>query len=292
MKFISFHYVNRDTWGTYGPDGGVIDLGAEFITTMPTLRDYLAADDDAKAKVDDYLKTGFGGGGGKTSDFPLADVTLLPPITNPGKIICAGLNYRKHAQETGNPLPSHPMLFARWTDSHVADGQPILLPRESECLDFEGELVAIVGKTARRVPESEALDYVAGYSCYNEGSIRDWQRHTSQVLPGKNFYHSGSFGPCMVTADEIPDPADLTLETRLNGEVVQHEGVDDLIFDVPQLIAYSSAITELQPGDVIVTGTPSGVGAARQPPLWMKAGDTVEVEISKIGVLRNPVEAD
>ena len=182
MKFISFRYGNRDTWGIYGPDGGVIDLGAEFITTIPTLRDYLSADEVAKAKVDEYLNTGFGGGGGKTSDFPIGDVTILPPITNPSKMFGVGLNYRKHAQETGNAIPSHPMLFARWPESHVGHGQPILLPRESEHLDYEGELAVIIGKTARRVSESEALDYVAGYSCYNEGSIRDWQGHTSQVL--------------------------------------------------------------------------------------------------------------
>jgi len=292
MKFISFRHTDRDTWGIFGSDGGVIDLGAEFVRTMPTLRDYLAANDAAKAKVAEYLKTGFGGGGGKTSDFPLADITFLPPITNPGKVICVGLNYRKHAEETGSTLPSHPMLFARFPDSHVAHEQPMLLPRESTDFDYEGELAVIIGKTARRVSEADALNYVAGYSCYNEGSIRDWQRHTSQVLPGKNFFHSGSFGPCLTTADEVGDPSKLTLETRLSGEVVQHEGVDDLIFNVPQLIAYSSVITELQPGDVIVTGTPSGVAVAKKTPNWMKVGDTVEVEISKVGVLRNSIAAD
>ncbi len=292
MKLISFRIVNRDTWGVYGPDGGVIDLGAEFITSMPTLVDYLTADDGQKAKVDEYLKSGFGGGGGKTSDFPLKDVTLQPPIPNPGKIICVGLNYRKHAEETGNAIPSKPVLFPRWPETHVAHGQPMLAPRESERFDYEGELAVIIGKTARRVPESEALDYVGGYSCYNEGSIRDWQRHSSTYLAGKNFFHSGAFGPCLATADEIPDPSKLTLETRLNGEVVQREGVDDLIFNVPQLIHYISTFIELRPGDVIVTGTPSGVGHVRQPPLWMKPGDTVEVEISGVGVLTNPIEAD
>ena len=292
MKYMSFRYVNRDSWGTYGPDGGVIDLGAEFINTVPTLRDFLGSDDGVKTKVAKYLKTGFGGGGGKTSDFPIGDVTMLPPITNPGKILCVGLNYRKHAEETGNPIPTQPVLFPRWPESHVGHGQPMLAPRESARFDYEGELAVIIGKTARRISESAALDHVAGYSCYNEGSIRDWQRHSSQYLPGKNFFHSGAFGPCLVTADEIPDPSKLTLKTRLNGEVVQHEGVDDLIFSVPQLIAYISTYTELYAGDVIVTGTPSGVGHVRQPPLWMKAGDTVEVEISKIGVLTNPIEAD
>lgn len=292
MKFVSYHVVNRDSWGVVGADGGVVDLCAEFGNKMPTLRDYLAASDADKAKVAEYLGTGFGGQSGKASDFPMSDITLMEPIPEPHAIFCVGLNYRKHAEETGNKLPEKPILFPRWPASHVAHGQPMVAPQESEMFDFEGELAVIMGKTARRVSEADALNYVAGYSCYNDGSIRDWQRHTTQFLPGKNFYHSGSFGPWMVTADEIPDPSELHLETRLNGETVQSEGVNDLIFNVPQLIAYISAMTELRPGDVIVTGTPSGVGLARTPQLWMKAGDTVEVEISKIGVLSNPIIAD
>ena len=292
MKFISFRTDNRDSWGSYGSDGGVIDLGAEFANTMPSLRAYLASDDAAKAKVAEYLNTGFGDNSGKASDFPASSITLLEPIPDPHAIFCVGLNYRKHAEETGNALPPKPILFPRWPASHVPHGQPMIRPQESEMFDYEGELAVIMGKTARRVSEADALKYVGGYSIYNDGSIRDWQRHTSQFLPGKNFYHSGSFGPCMVTADEIPDPADLHLETRLNSEVVQSEGVNDLIFNVPQLIHYISTMTELRPGDVIVTGTPSGVGLARNPQLWMKPGDTVEVEISKIGVLSNPIEAD
>lgn len=286
MKLISFQNAGRDSWGTYGDDGSVIDLGAEFGSSLPTLRDYLAANTASQTKVTEYIKNASSSGG-----LDAGNITLLPPIPNPGKVICVGLNYRKHAEETGNKLPPHPILFPRWSESHVADGQAMIVPRESDQFDYEGELAAIIGKTARRVSEADALDYVAGYSCYNEGSIRDWQRHTSAFVAGKNFFHSGAFGPCMVTADEIPDPSALMLETRLNGQVVQHEGVDDLIFDVPQLIHYISTFTELRPGDVIVTGTPSGVGAVRKPPLWMKDGDTVEVEISQIGILRNPIEA-
>ena len=209
MKFVSYRVVNRESWGVMGADGGVIDLCAEFGNTMPTLRDYLAASDVEKAKVAEYLGTGFGGQTGKASDFPASDITLREPITNPHAIFCVGLNYRKHAEETGNKLPEKPILFPRWPASHVAHGQPMIAPRESEMFDFEGELAVIMGKTARRVSEADALDYVGGYSCYNDGSIRDWQRHTTQFLPGKNFYHSGSFGPWMVSADEIPDPADL-----------------------------------------------------------------------------------
>jgi 2-keto-4-pentenoate hydratase/2-oxohepta-3-ene-1,7-dioic acid hydratase in catechol pathway len=292
MKLASYKVGSRKSWGVVGADGGVIDLCAEFGNKMPTLRDYLASSDADKAKVLEYLGTGFGDQTGKASDFPMSGITLMEPIPEPHAIFCAGLNYRKHAEETGNQLPEKPILFPRWPASHVAHGQPMVAPRESEMFDFEGELAVIMGKTARRVREDDALDYVAGYSCYNDGSIRDWQRHTSQFLTGKNFYHSGAFGPWMVTADEIPDPAALHLETRLNGETVQSEGVDDLIFNVPQLIAYISTMTELRPGDVIVTGTPSGVGLARTPQLWMKAGDTVEVEISKIGILSNPIIAD
>lgn len=291
MKFASYRVGKRQSWGVVGGDGGVVDLGAEFGSRIPSLRAYLAASDADKARVMEYLGTGFGDQTGKASDFPMRDITLMEPIPEPHAIFCVGLNYRKHAEETGNRLPEKPILFPRWPASHVAHGQPMIAPKESEMFDFEGELAVIMGRTARRVSEDDALGHVAGYSCYNDGSIRDWQRHTSQFLPGKNFYHSGAFGPWMVTADEIPDPADLHLETRLNGKTVQSEGVNDLIFSVPQLIAYISTMTELRPGDVIVTGTPSGVGLARTPPLWMKPGDTVEVEISKIGVLANPIEA-
>lgn len=290
MKFVSYRVVNRESWGVMGTDGGVIDLCAEFGVTMPTLRDYLAASDADRAKVTEYCSTGFGGTLGKSSDFPPSDITLREPITNPGKIFCIGLNYRKHAEETGYPIPPHPLIFPRWPESHVPHGQPMLLPAESDQFDYEGELAVIIGKTARRVSEADALDHVGGYSCYNEGSIRDWQLHTTQYLPGKNFFHSGAFGPCMLSADEVVDPAELMIETRLNGEVVQSSGVNDLIYNVPKLINYISTFIVLHPGDIIVTGTPSGVGIARSPQLWMKAGDTVEVEISKIGILSNPIE--
>ena len=292
MKYISFIHVNRSSWGTYGPDGGIIDLGAEFIKDIPTLRDFLSCDISMQEKVKNYLNTGFGGGGGKTSDYPKKDIQLLPPITNPKKIICVGLNYQKHASETGNQIPDTPILFPRWPESHVGDGQAILLPRESSQLDYEGELAVIIGRKGRRVKKEEAMQFVAGYSCYNEGSVRDWQRHSTTYLQGKNFFHSGAFGPCMVTSDEILNPDSLVLETRLNGSVVQHESVADLIFKIPDLISYISTFIEIYPGDIIVTGTPSGVGHARQPPLWMKSGDTVEVEITNIGILKNTIELD
>ncbi|MFA7944814.1 fumarylacetoacetate hydrolase family protein [Pseudomonas brenneri] len=217
----------------------------------------------------------------------IADVTFLPVISNPGKILCIGINYATHVRETGRDMPTYPMIFTRFADSQTAHMQPILRPAASHKLDFEGELAVVIGKTARHVDQADALDYVAGYSCYNDGSVRDWQKHTIQFVPGKNFPQTGSFGPWLVTSDEIKNPQDLELTTRLNGEVMQHTNTSDMIFEVRKLIEYCTTFTELAPGDVIVTGTTGGVGAFREPPVWMKPGDIVEVEISSIGILRN-----
>lgn len=181
------------------------------------------------------------------------------------------------------------MFFTRFADSQTAHNGPIVRPIASEKLDFEGELAVVIGRPARHVKAVDAFDYVAGCSCYNDGSVRDWQKHTIQFTPGKNFPSTGGFGPWLVTADELADPSALSLTTRLNGEVVQQATTDDLIFDIPTLIQYCSTFTELRPGDVIITGTTGGVGAFRQPPLWMKPGDVVEVEISRIGVLKNTI---
>jgi 2-keto-4-pentenoate hydratase/2-oxohepta-3-ene-1,7-dioic acid hydratase in catechol pathway len=226
-------------------------------------------------------------------DFALDDVALAPVIPDAAaKILCVGINYVPHIKEMGRERPAKPVLFTRFQDSLVGHGRALLKPRESEQFDYEGELAVVIGKRARRVTKARALDYVAGYACFNDGSIRDFQRHSAQFTPGKNFHASGSFGPWLVTADEIGDPSKLTLTTRLNGTVVQHESVGELCFDVPALIEYCSVWSQLEPGDVIVTGTPGGVGAGRTPPLWMRDGDTVEVEISGLGTLRNPVAAD
>ncbi len=220
---------------------------------------------------------------------PLADVTFLPVIPNPGKVLCIGINYATHVRETGREMPTYPMIFTRFADSQTAHLQPIVRPTASHKLDFEGELAVVIGKAARHVKHADALDYVAGYACYNDGSVRDWQKHTIQFVPGKNFPNTGGFGPWLVTGDEIGDPQDLELTTRLNGEVMQHTRTSDMIFDVRQLIEYCSTFTELAPGDVIVTGTTGGVGAFREPPVWMKPGDQVEVEIARIGTLRNSI---
>ncbi len=216
-------------------------------------------------------------------------VALLPTIPDAGKIICIGMNYREHIKEMGREPPRYPAFFLRFNDSLVGHGQPVVRPRLSDKYDWEGELAVVIGRTARHVTRDNALDYVAGYTILQDGSLRDYQEHTSQFTAGKNFHQSGAMGPWLVTADEIPDPAALTLETRVSGEVMQQGEVADLCIDVPAIIEYLSGICELRAGDVIATGTPSGVGAGRKPPRWLEAGDVVEVEISGIGVLRNPV---
>ncbi|MGJ4904265.1 fumarylacetoacetate hydrolase family protein [Bradyrhizobium sp. HKCCYLS2058] len=280
MKLVSFVIDGRPGYGAVKGDG-VVDLGRRL--SSKSLRALLEADAlrDAAALL-----------ASEQPDYPLAAIAFAPVIPDPGKIICVGLNYRDHVAETGRTVTEKPALFARFATSQVGHLQPIVRPDVSDHFDYEGELALVIGTAGRHVRREDALTHIAGYSCYNEGSIRDWQRHTSQFLSGKTFDQSGAFGPWLVTADEIPDPSRLTLQTRLNGETVQRTTTDLLITDVPDLIVYCSEIMTLLPGDVIVTGTPGGVGFKRTPPLFMKPGDTVEVEISGIGVLRNPVAAE
>jgi 2-keto-4-pentenoate hydratase/2-oxohepta-3-ene-1,7-dioic acid hydratase in catechol pathway len=282
MRLMSFQRNGRPGFGVVVGDG-VVDAGRRLAGSPRTLRDALLA-----GALPELRRLA-----AEKPDVALSDVEFAPVIDDPAaKLLCVGVNYMPHIKEMGRERPSHPVLFVRFHDSIVGHGQPLLLPPSSVQFDYEGELAVVIGKRARRVRKEQALDYVAGYSCFNDGSIRDFQRHSQQFTPGKNFHHSGSFGPCLVTSDEVPDPRKLTLTTRLNGQVVQHESVGELCFDIPQLIEYCSTWAELQPGDVIVTGTPGGVGAGRIPPLWMKNGDNVEVEISGIGVLRNKVLAE
>ncbi|CAN7718691.1 fumarylacetoacetate hydrolase family protein [Mesorhizobium amorphae] len=218
----------------------------------------------------------------------LAEVRLLPPIPNPGKIFCVATNFH----EDGKPAPQFPLLFMRHAEAQIGHGGAILKPAISEKLDFEGELAVIIGRRAHKIARAEAMAYVAGYACFNEGSVRDWQKHSSQFTPGKNFYQSGAFGPWMVCAREIPDPARLLLESRVNGVTKQSIAIDRMIFDVPWLISYISTFAPLDPGDVIVSGTPSGFGASRNPPEFLFPGDEVEIEIQGIGTLRNTVAPD
>jgi acylpyruvate hydrolase len=220
----------------------------------------------------------------------LEAVQMCPPLRRPGKIICIGLNYADHSAESGFEVPDYPTVFARFSSGLIAHGDPIIRPRLSEQLDFEGELVAIVGKGGRNIPVEKALDHVAGYSIFNDGSVRDYQFKAPQWTVGKNFDGTGAFGPEFVSADELPDGCEgLRIETRLNGEIVQKSSIDLLIFSVASLVSTLSEAMTLEPGDLIVTGTPAGVGLARTPKLWMKPGDVCEVEIEGIGVLRNPI---
>lgn len=280
MKLLSFLIDGRAAYGAVKGQG-VVDLGRHL--PWRSLRELLEADGLNRAAA--LLAS-------EEPDYALDAITYAPVIPDPGKIICVGLNYRDHVAETGRTVTEKPALFARFATSQVGHLQPIIRPRVSEHFDYEGELAVVIGRAGRHVRREDALRHVTGYSCYNEGSIRDWQRHTSQFLAGKTFDQSGAFGPWLVTADEIPDPSRLMLETRLNGQTVQRTTTDLLITDVPDLVVYCSTIMTLMPGDVIVTGTPGGVGFKRTPPLFMKPGDTVEVEISGVGVLRNPVAAE
>ena len=284
----AFRYAERVKLATYASRGkisygavvgdGIVDLGD---SRYPTLKSVLAA-----GALDEVRKAA----GGKRPDHRLADVELRPVIPDPAKILCVGLNYHAHRDETGHRDPTaHPALFIRYADTQVGDGQPLVLPRNAKDFDYEGELAVVVGKRARQVPAARALEYVAGYSCYHDGSLRDWQFHTSQWTPGKNFPATGGFGPWLVTTDELADPSKLTLVTRLNGKEMQRAPTDLMIFDVPTILEYITGFTELLPGDVIATGTPGGVGFKREPPVFMKPGDVAEVEISSIGILRNPV---
>jgi 2-keto-4-pentenoate hydratase/2-oxohepta-3-ene-1,7-dioic acid hydratase in catechol pathway len=235
------------------------------------------------------LKDAAGTADGASPDATIDEITFLPVIPDPDKILCIGLNYKSHIEETGRSDSDYPTIFTRFTNTQVGHGQPMIRPKDSTAYDYEGELAVIIGKGGRHISEADALNHIAGYSCYNDGSIRDWQRHTSQFIPGKNFVGTGGFGPWMVTTDEIPDPTSMHLMTRLNGETLQDATTDLLVFTVPVLINYISTFTELVPGDVIVTGTPGGVGFKRNPPVFMKAGDTCEIEIDKIGILSNPI---
>ncbi len=278
MRWLSFERNGKASFGLVC-DEGVVDVGA----LAPDVADLKAA--IAAGRLADLGAAAVA----RPVDLPLAGLTFLPVIPSPGKILCAGLNYRAHQAETGRGGEPYPTIFVRFAGAQVAHNQAMWRPRESTNLDFEGEIALVIGKAGRRIAREDWLDHVAGFVPYNDGSVRDWQRHTSQFTPGKNFARTGGFGPWMMTPDEVGDPAALELTTRLNGQVVQNALSSQMVFSFGDLIAYCSTFVELEPGDVIVTGTPGGVGAARTPPLWMKAGDRIEVEVRPIGTLVNDV---
>ena len=280
MKFLSFRAGGAAHYGL--ADGkNVVDLTPRL--KYPDLKALVAA--DARAEAEREAK-------GATADFTLEQIAFDPPIDNPSKIVCIGLNYHEHLNETGMAKHAYPSIFTRWADTQVGHLQPLIKPRNSDAFDYEAELVAIVGKGGRYIAESHAMDHVAGYSCYNDASVRDYQRHGSQWTPGKNFPGTGAFGPFMVTPDEVGELAGKKIQTRVNGNVMQSSTLEMMIHPVPRLIEYISSFTPLIPGDVIVTGTPGGVASVRTPPPWMKAGDKVEVEIDGVGLLTNTIVAE
>ena len=282
MKLASYLLDGRASYGVV-EGKGVIDLGRRIGARHPDLRALITA------KALDEARTA---ATGAKPDTGLDQIAFLPVIPNPDKIVCVGLNYEEHRVETNRDKTENPALFLRVPGSQVGHGQPLLRPRESKMLDYEGEIAVVIGTGGRRIPESDAWRHIVGYACYNDGSVRDWQRHTVQWTAGKNFARTGPFGPWMVTADEIPPNTVLTLVTRLNGTEMQRATTEMMIFKIPRLINYISTFAELVPGDVIVTGTPGGVGARRTPPVFMNPGDKVEIDIDKVGVLVNTIGED
>jgi 2-keto-4-pentenoate hydratase/2-oxohepta-3-ene-1,7-dioic acid hydratase in catechol pathway len=277
MRLVSFK--RPDSTASYGIMEGdkVKDCGAALSGKYADMRAVMTAGATAELEA---------------VDGPLLEMdglTLLSPLPNPDKIICIGLNYLSHIKETGREKPKYPSIFTRYPSSVLGHDVPLIRPKVSEKFDYEGELAVIIGKEGRHIAEADAWDYVGGYAPFNDGSIRDYQIHTSQFWPGKSFDDTGSMGPWMVTPDEVENIGDARLQTRVNGMTVQDTLINDLAITIPEIIAYCSTVTKLLPGDIIVTGTPGGVGRFREPPLYMKEGDVCEVEISGIGLLSNPV---
>jgi 2-keto-4-pentenoate hydratase/2-oxohepta-3-ene-1,7-dioic acid hydratase in catechol pathway len=277
MRLLSFRHADALKFGAV-VDGGIVDLSARLEGRWPSLRAAIAG--KALPQLASLAKE-------SRADFKFEEVEFAPTIPDPGKILCVGLNYSSHVGEMSRELPKVPSLFARLHDTLIGHGSPMVRPNASSNFDFEGELAIVIGETCRHVPRARALSVVAGYTCFVDGSVRDFQKHS--VTAGKNFPNTGPLGPWMETADVITDPQRLTLTTRLNGDVVQKDSTNHMIFDVAAIIEYVSTFTSLAPGDIIATGTPDGVGAGRKPPLWMRAGDKLEVEISGIGTLRTHV---
>ena len=282
MKLISFLHQGQPCYGIVrGED--VLDLTPILGAQAPDLKTLIAK--NLFAAATEALRT-------HTPGLKFSQLTLLPVIPNPGQIFCIGLNYGEHVRETGREVTETPVIFLRLPDSQVGHGQDIVRPPESHRLDYEAEIAVIIGRGGRRIREADAWDHIAGYSCYNDGSVRDWQVATSQWTPGKNFYRTGGFGPWMVSSDEIAPGQVMRLQTVLNGQVLQDTTTDKMIHSIPRQIAYISTFIPLSPGDVIVTGTPGGVGNKRNPQIFMKPGDVCEIVVDAIGTLRNGIRDD
>ncbi|OCG79216.1 fumarylacetoacetate hydrolase family protein [Gilliamella sp. Occ4-3] len=279
MKLVSYLVSGRASFGLL-TNNGIVDLKQKLGDKYADLKSLLA-DKEGLSIAKTYLNA--------PSDIDEQDITYLPVIPNPNKILCVGMNYAEKRAEF-NETSSAPTLFVRFPDSQTGHKTNIIKPAITNELDYEGELAIIIGKAGFRIKQEDALSYVAGYSCYMDGSIRDWQY--TWFTAGKNWPSTGAFGPCITTSDEIPDPKVLSLTTYLNGEQMQHDSVKNLVHTVPELISYISTFTRLSPGDVILTGSPGGVGKKRNPPVFMKDGDTIEVEITGIGRLTNYVVAE
>lgn len=277
MRYLSFLLNDELCWGR---------IDGDRITRLDSHYPTLKAAIEAGVLESERLRTAKGGA------VHMSEIVYQPLLPDPGKILCVGLNYEKHRRETGRSEVANPTIFTRFADSQTGHRTPLLRPRESAQLDYEGELAIVIGKAGRRIPAASAFDHIAGYSCYNDGSVRDWQAHTIQFIPGKNFPRTGAFGPWLVTPDAFGRPGSQRIQTRLNGAVMQDAVFDDMIFPVERLIEYCSTFTPLAPGDVIVTGTPGGVGVKRTPQVFMKPGDVVEVEIDGIGILENSIADD
>ena len=282
MKVITFERNGVPSYGLLKKDR-VIDVGKQLASRYADLRSVLTA--GALQELERAAKE-------SAPSYQINEIKFLPVIPNPTKILCVGLNYVSHRTETKRPETKYPSIFTRFADSQVGHEAPVLRPSFSNKFDYEGELAVVMGRGGRHIPEKDVNAHIAGYSCYNDVTVRDWQRHTAQWTPGKTFPNTGAFGPCLLTCDEVPDLGVLTLTTRLNGDVMQQAPFSDLIFSVPVIVSYISSFTPLYPGDVIATGTPGGVGDRREPPVYMKDGDVVEVEIDRIGTLRNVVQTD
>jgi 2-keto-4-pentenoate hydratase/2-oxohepta-3-ene-1,7-dioic acid hydratase in catechol pathway len=278
MRWLSFEREGNTTFGYVTSDGaGVVDAGAR--SDFAGLRQAIEA--GALSSLPDQC--------GDEADVALDGLTFAPTIVDPRKILCVGLNYKAHQEETGRGGEGVPTIFARFAAAQVAHNQPMVRPRESDTLDFEGEIAMVIGTGGRRISRADAMQHVVGFGIYNDGSVREYQRHTSQFTPGKNFSSTGGFGPWMMTVDEVGDVSQMELTTRLNGEVMQNAKAELMVHGFEELIEFCSTFIDLEPGDVIVTGTPGGVGAARNPPVFMKHGDLIEIEVTPIGTLSNPV---